>query len=119
MDINQSNAAHGYRVLFHGLCLFWGIEVFEEEDITQGYDFILPGRPRVYVVLIADPAGQAQGIAEIRSYGNQVLALDDFDLSEFRQCHNKVRAAGQLWWWVRTGDTHAARELGRLARDSG
>jgi hypothetical protein len=105
----------GLRALFYGLCSFWDIDAWDEKQAgLMPADFYLPGGMGAYVVIVPEPAGRQVEIATLLQRQEKFIVLDDWDLDEFRTRQHKVAAAQQLGWWIRNGDTHAARERRRL-----
>jgi hypothetical protein len=114
------NEDKGLAPLFYGLCLFWGIPV-EAADPDDPSDFcLLPGRERsvsrdlVYVVLLPEPAARQVEIQALLYHGNQVLILDEFDMSELRLAQHVHQASGILRHWISSGETHAGQDRRRL-----
>ena len=103
----------GLEDLFSGLCSLWDIDIDASEDPYNTYDFIILAIPRIYVVILPEPADRQIEIANLLFYDNKVLALDRHDLDLFRRCPGGAEAAAMIEFWLRDG-THASAERKRM-----
>lgn len=104
----------GLRALFYGLCSFWKIDAWTEEqtgEMPADFYLCLPGVAfNTYVVIVPGPSARQVEVSVLRQRQAKFIILDDWDLDRFRACENRRRAADQLGQWAESGDTHAARE---------
>jgi hypothetical protein len=103
----------GLRLLFHGMCSIFDIDIDASEDPADPDDFCICSRPRVYVVILPEPGARQVEIESLLFYGNKVLVLDRQDLDMFRCCPEAASAGFMIEQWLLSG-THADAQRRRM-----
>jgi hypothetical protein len=100
----------GLRALFYGLCAFWEIDVWTEEQTgPMPADFyLMPSGMGTYVVIVPEPVDRQVEIAALTANCLSLIVLDREDLDHLRACAGRTDAMAVLRQWHRSGSTHAA-----------
>ena len=100
----------GLRALFHGLCTFWDIEIWDGEqagEMPGPFDFYLPYGAGVFVVIAPGPADRQAEIGALRQRKEQFVVLDRDDLDNLRLATGPEEASETIGNWIAYG-THGA-----------